>query len=85
MNDGARHYVHVLLFECVLCGDPIPWATVTPEKNPETVDGHSLPCKCKCGWAGTFLGLNARKHWVERWSENKTGNTHENNGDVIEI
>jgi hypothetical protein len=22
---------------------------------------------CRCGWSGTALGIEARKHWVHNW------------------
>jgi hypothetical protein len=67
MDDLVKQYVHVLLFSCPRCGDPIPSAVVNGERNIENVDGRGTLCGCKCGWSGSLLGLHARQHWVAPW------------------
>jgi len=39
-------FVHVLLFECPKCGDPIPAHLVAPDSNMETVDGSNFDLQC---------------------------------------
>lgn len=69
MDNTAKRFVHVLLFECPRCGGPIATTKTTDERNLEEVDEGSFACQCFCGWNGTIGGLKARKHWVEPWAE----------------
>jgi len=68
MNRDSEPYVHVLLFQCPSCGDPMTSAIATGERNPEEADAHSFALHCKCGWTGTQLGLLAKRHWVDTWN-----------------
>ena len=68
MNRDSEPFVHVLLFQCPSCGDPLTAAIATGERNPEEADAHSFDMKCNCGWAGNLMGLLAKRHWVDTWS-----------------
>ncbi len=68
MNRNGEPFVHVLLFQCTSCGNPISSAIATIERNPEETDARSFSLQCNCGWAGSQMGLLARRHWVETWS-----------------
>jgi predicted RNA-binding Zn-ribbon protein involved in translation (DUF1610 family) len=67
MTGGAEPFVHVLLFQCPVCGKPTSSAVLRNERNPEETDAHSYDLRCDCGWIGTQLGLQAKRHWVEVW------------------
>jgi predicted RNA-binding Zn-ribbon protein involved in translation (DUF1610 family) len=70
-NDQANvQYVHVLLFECPQCGEPVVFARLTASRNLEEVDADTASYSCKCGHVGVLLGLRARQHWVEEWYRN---------------
>jgi hypothetical protein len=69
MARTADMFVHVLLFECPKSGDPIPAHLVVRDSNMESVDGSHFDLKCPCDWTGQQLGIRARRHWVEPWSD----------------
>lgn len=60
-------FVHVLLFECPQCGNPLSVHRLTDEGSLEQIDGSSFDLSCDCTWKGTRPGMRARKHWVESW------------------
>lgn len=69
MDERSERYVHVLLFECSQCNEPVTSAQVSEERSLEKVDGQPVSCHCNnCGWSGSLLGLHSRQHWVEPWS-----------------
>jgi hypothetical protein len=68
MNRGAEPFVHVLLFQCLVCANPMSSAIATSERNPEETDARSFVLRCDCGWSGTQMGLLAKRHWVEPWA-----------------
>ena len=68
MNRKTRPFVHVLLFECPECFEPVSSAVATGERNLEDTDGQSFPIRCECGWTGNQMGLSARRHWVDERS-----------------
>ena len=70
--DAHKAFVHVLVFQCPKSGDPICELTLRPERSLE--ESHVVPfnVKCSCGWQGQMLGVNARMHWVEAWSNGKS-------------
>ena len=67
MGNGER-FAHVLLFQCPKCSGPLAISNATANKNLEDIDASSFETWCVCGWFGKFLGLKARRHWVEPWS-----------------
>jgi hypothetical protein len=67
MNRSAESFVHVLLFQCPSCSNPLPSAIATTERNQEESDAHTFALQCLCGWNGTQIGLLAKRHWVESW------------------
>jgi hypothetical protein len=67
MIDDVDPFVHVLLFECSGCGSPIASAVASGSRNVEEVDANPVDLSCRCGWSGTALGIEARKHWVHNW------------------
>jgi hypothetical protein len=67
MTITAESFVHVLLFGCPSCTNPISFALATPERNPEETDARSFALHCDCGWKGAKMGILAKRHWVEFW------------------
>ena len=61
-------FAHVLLFACPQCGIPLASACATTDRNLESADAHWFNPHCPCGWTGSVIGLDARKHWVEPWT-----------------
>jgi transcription elongation factor Elf1 len=64
-----NHFVHVLLFACSKCGEPVVSTRLDKERNQETVDAVKCMLTCRCGWREERLGASASKHWVEQWGE----------------
>ena len=60
-------FVHLLLFQCPRCGQPIPLAVTSDTRSLETVDARSAITKCECGWIRNMVGASAKRHWVEPW------------------
>jgi hypothetical protein len=60
MTRGAEPFVHILLFQCPSCSNPVSSAIATSERNPEEIDGRSIVLRCDCGWIGAHLGLLAK-------------------------
>jgi hypothetical protein len=68
MSRSAEPFVHILLFQCPTCSNPMSSAIATIERNPEETDARSFDLRCECGWIGAQMGLMAKRHWVEVWS-----------------
>ena len=68
MTSDAQPFVHVLLFQCPVCGGPMSSAVASCERNPEGIDARSFALDCGCGWVGAQMGLLAKRRWVEGWS-----------------
>lgn len=68
MNRGAESFVHILLFQCPSCLNPLSSAVATNERNPEETDARSFALACTCGWNGNQMGLRAKRRWVETWA-----------------
>jgi hypothetical protein len=63
-------FVHVLLFECVRCGGPVPLAATSDAKNLEELQSRTLDLHCiTCGWSGMSDGFAAKRHWVDKWRQ----------------
>jgi hypothetical protein len=67
MSQPVGPAVHVLLFECSNCGRPLAVAVTSAHRNLEDVDGDSYKSECDCGWSGTLMGTQAKRHWVDGW------------------
>ena len=69
-------YVHALVFQCPQCGSPICAQALRPERSLEHSHVSSFHLKCSsCGWSDELLGVQARLHWVEPWSNGKRSAT----------
>lgn len=60
-------YLHVLIFECAGCSQPLSSVRVTEFRNLEPTDGELFSLKCPCGWEADVRGFEARRHWVTEW------------------
>ena len=69
MPSERGDFVHVLLFECGGCRLPVVEALISESKNIENIDIAFHGAACVCGWSGNLSGLEAKRHWVEPWSE----------------
>ena len=48
---------------------PLVTACNSTNRNLEVADGYDFFSHCHCGWYGEVLGMKAKKHWVEAWSD----------------
>ena len=67
MKNVPDSFVHILLFECSKCGDPIPKVVKSHDRSVEEVDSSTIPVICSCGWSHKLPGTQAKRHWVEPW------------------
>jgi hypothetical protein len=64
-------YLHMLLFRCKQCSEPVTVPVEKQEGNLEEVDGDTYDVKCRCGWSESLLGAGASAHWVVPWEQRK--------------
>jgi len=67
-----RNFVHMLLFQCPQCGEPIAVAKSTPHRSLEKVDAAEMELTCNCLWTGKILGMEAKRHIVLNWDGEAT-------------
>jgi hypothetical protein len=67
LQNITEHFAHVLLFACPQCERPLASACASSKQNLEEADAHFFNPHCHCGWTGTVVGMEAVKHYVERW------------------
>jgi hypothetical protein len=67
--DYGTNIVHVLLFGCEKCNQPLAIPIIHADRNLEAVDANSYDLRCSCGWAGKRLGAEARRRWSVQWSQ----------------
>jgi hypothetical protein len=56
------NYVHLLLFECLQCGEPVIVTVKSEEETNDKIIWEALDGRCKCGWLKRLLGKEARRH-----------------------
>ena len=54
--------VHLLLYQCQGCDEPIAISFKSDEANLEGVDGDLIDVPCKCGSANKSFGAEAKCH-----------------------
>ena|SRR5215813_10402005 len=64
----TRRPLHLLLFRCPKCGDPIVTCRENEYLSLEIVDDMQFTLKCMCSWSGQRRGMSAMRHWVEKWA-----------------
>ncbi len=67
MEGSAGKFLHVFVFQCGRCGDPIAIPLRNDGANLESVGSTEFSICCRCGWSEWLEGLSARNHWVEPW------------------
>jgi hypothetical protein len=67
MYEKSPAYVHLLLYQCQRCDEPIAISVKSDEANPEGVDGDLIDVPCKCGSVNKSFGAEAKCHWVASW------------------
>jgi hypothetical protein len=60
-------FVHLLVFQCSSCREPILITLMREEHNLEKVDGQAFDLLCKCGCLKRTLGLEAVGHHIAPW------------------
>jgi hypothetical protein len=65
--DVTRTYAHVVLFHCPQCGGPLASAFSTASEEVESLDAGKFGAKCRCGWSGDGLSLQAATRSVQPW------------------
>jgi hypothetical protein len=69
METAPPQFAHVLLFACPVCFRPLVTACNSTNRNLEVADGYDFSSHCHCGWSGEVIGMKAKRHWVEAWSD----------------
>jgi hypothetical protein len=65
MDGKNLAYVHLLLFRCKRCKEPLVISVMSEEGNLERIDGETFDVECNCGWfVNSSLGVEAVRHWV---------------------
>lgn len=61
-------YLHVLVYECPECNQPIAISHLNEERNLESVDGRKFRISCPaCSSSAEVLAATAKSHSVQRW------------------
>jgi len=67
-REVRKPFLHLLLFRCPQCGDPIGTCRENEYLSLEIVDEMLFALKCMCSWSGHRRGISAMRHWVEKWA-----------------
>ena len=67
MDSKHLPYVHVFLFRCKHCNEPIALSVKSIQANLEKTSSGTFDVECKCGWSQTLFGVQAVTHWVATW------------------
>jgi hypothetical protein len=70
-GQGAE-YLHVLVFACPQCSEPLTVAQLNVLRSLEGIDAEVFNLNCDCGWNGELRGFQARLHWVGNWDLSKS-------------
>lgn len=71
MASNNLGYVHLLLFRCKQCNEPVAVPVMRQARNLEEIDGDTYDLKCRCGYSDSLLGVEALAHWVVPWEDGK--------------
>jgi hypothetical protein len=72
MGEKRLPYVHLLLFRCERCNEPLVIFMRSEAANLEEIDGNSYVVECHCGWSKSMLGVEAIRHWVTPWEDRQS-------------
>jgi hypothetical protein len=64
---SSGRFVHVLLFQCPTCRQPITTSQPSTAQNTEDIDAAKFAISCECGWNGASPAVQAKRHWVAPW------------------
>jgi len=68
MDENKLAYVHLLLFRCKRCQEPVAISVMSEARNLERIYGETFDIECNCGWfRNSSLGVEAVRHWVTPW------------------
>jgi hypothetical protein len=62
--------LHILVFACPECAEPVVITELTTATNLEPVDATMYKLNCNCSWQGERFGATAKRHIVEPWHWN---------------
>ena len=63
MDENNLAYVHLLLFRCKRCQEPVAISVMSEELNLERIDGETFDIECNRGWfRNSSSGVEAVKH-----------------------
>ena len=69
-----ENFVHILLFRCPRCSEPIAVANSAVHRSIEKFDASEMGLACNCLWTGKALGMEAKRHIVLDWDGAATKN-----------
>jgi hypothetical protein len=64
VDEKLTTYVHLLLFRCTQCGEPLIISVMSETVTLEKIDWDAFDVKCICGWLKRALRIEADKHYV---------------------
>jgi hypothetical protein len=67
LEGNAGTFLHLFVFQCRRCGDPISIPLHSGCASVESLGAITFSLCCRCGWSQSVEGRSARKHWVEPW------------------
>jgi hypothetical protein len=67
MKGDSEAFLHLLLFQCRKCGEPLATPVKSGDRGIEWLDGAAFDLRCECGWSERLLGILALRHWVTEW------------------
>jgi len=65
--EGQFSHVHLFLFRCAECAEPLLIAATSNGENTGETENAAYDVLCTCGWLKRFLGLEAIGHYVVPW------------------
>jgi hypothetical protein len=69
MEGNTGRFLHLFVFQCRRCGEPIAVPLRNDGDSLESVRSRAFSISCRCGWSEWLAGMDARNHWVEPWME----------------
>ena len=67
MLGKAPAFLHLLVYQCQECDEPIALPVKSDEANLEGTDADLVDVQCRCGWLRKSLGMEAKRHLVISW------------------
>ena len=67
MLGKAPAFLHLLVYRCQECDEPIALPVKSHEANLEGIDADLVDVQCRCGLLKKSLGMEAKRHLVVSW------------------